>query len=238
MIGRATDHTTSEGPRHVAFVMDGNGRWATRRGLQRTDGHRAGIANVAPVAYSLLDCGVEFMTIYMFSTENWKRPQAEVSAIFDLLREWLTRTAPGMKQRGIGFRHYGRREPLPADLLDSLDEACRDGGEHELVLGLAVNYGGRPEIVDAVKSLLADRVRPSDIDEDAIEKRLYTAGVPAPDLVVRPGGERRLSNFLLWQAAYAELYFTGVLWPDFGADEVAKALEEYSRRNRRFGGLQ
>ena len=223
-------------PRHVAFVMDGNGRWATRQGLPRLAGHRAGVANVAPVADGLMKRGVKYMTIYMFSTENWKRPEEEVSGIFELLSDWLGETAPVMKGRGIGFRHYGRREPLPARFLEALDRVC-DNKEHDLVLGLAVNYGGRPEIVDAVKALLSDGVDPTDVDEAAIENRLYTSGVPAPDLIVRPGGEIRLSNFMLWQGAYAELYFSRVLWPDFDDEELAKVFEEYSLRHRRFGGL-
>ncbi len=223
-------------PRHIAFVMDGNGRWATRQGLPRLAGHRAGIDNVAPVADGLMRRGVRYMTIYMFSTENWKRPEEEVSGIFDLLSGWLTETAPVMKNRGIGFRHYGRRHPLPGGVLEALDQVC-DKDEHELVLGLALNYGGRPEILDAVKTLLSDGLSAADVDETAIENRLYTAGVPAPDLIVRPGGEIRLSNFMLWQGAYAELYFSRVLWPDFNDEELAKVFEEYSLRHRRFGGL-
>lgn len=237
MVDIETNHSKPRIPHHVAFVMDGNGRWATRQGLPRLAGHRAGIDNVAPVACGLLERGIGFMTIYMFSTENWKRPKEEVSGIFDLLSQWLRDAAPAMQDRGIGFRHYGRREPLPSGLLQALDGACTGGTDHRLVVGLAVNYGGRPEIVDAVRSLLRDGVRPTGIDEGAIESRLYTAGVPSPDLIVRPGGERRLSNYLLWQAAYAELYFSGVLWPDFNDDELQKALEEYSQRQRRFGGL-
>jgi len=237
MTGRTADHLQPAVPRHVAFVMDGNGRWATRQGLPRLAGHRAGIANVAPVADGLVRRGVEYMTIYMFSTENWKRPADEVSGIFGLLLEWLSETAPQMKRRGIGFRHYGRREPLPPALLSALDAICDDSSQHRLILGVAVNYGGRAEILDAVRSVIEDGVPSSEIDEAAIEERLYTTGVPAPDLIVRPGGECRLSNFMLWQAAYAELYFSRVLWPDFGEEELAKVFEEYSRRHRRFGGL-
>jgi len=237
MTERETNNSQAGAPCHVAFVMDGNGRWATRQGLPRLAGHRAGIANVAPVAEGLLNRGVSYMTIYMFSTENWKRPEEEVGGIFDLLSRWLYETAPVMKRSGIGFRHYGRREPLPATFLRALDGVCDDSRDHQLVLGLAINYGGRPEIVDAVKSVLRDGIPSSRIDEQAIADRLYTAGVPSPDLIVRPGGEYRLSNFMLWQAAYAELYFTPVLWPDFDDEELVKALEEYSRRHRRFGGL-
>jgi len=226
-------------PHHVAFVMDGNGRWATNRGLTRTDGHREGIDNVERIAMALKERGVGYMTIYMFSTENWKRPEAEVSAIFELLGHWLEETGPRLVANGVKLRHYGRRAPLDAGFLEVLDAACAaTPAETEFVLGLAINYGGRAEIADAIAEVVEGGVSADDIDEEAIAGALYTRGVPSPDLIVRPGGELRLSNFLLWQAAYAELYFTQVLWPDFRGRDLDEALNSFASRNRRYGGLQ
>jgi len=233
----STQKTQSGVPRHVAFIMDGNGRWATRRGLPRLAGHRQGIANVERIAGALLERGIPCMTIYMFSTENWKRPKEEVDGIFALLSEWLVEAGPRMREAGVRLRHYGRREPLPAELLAALDGACEtSGGEGGLLLGLAINYGGRAEIEDAVRGVLR-RSPAAVIDEPSISAGLYTAGLPDPDLVVRPGGELRLSNFMLWQAAYAELYFSPVLWPDVDEAELDRALSAYAERHRRFGGL-
>jgi len=228
----------TEPPRHVAFVMDGNGRWATRQGLPRLAGHRAGIARVEQVALQLLDRGVRFMTIYMFSTENWKRSREEVDGIFSLLVDWLTDAAPRLRSRGVSFRHLGRREPLPDALLNAIDAACAPAGDIDgLVLSMAVNYGGRAEITDAIRTVIRSRLAEQVIDEDAISGALYTAGMPDPDLLVRPGGELRLSNFLLWQAAYTELYFSPVLWPDFAEEELDRALDAYAQRHRRFGAV-
>ena len=233
----STQKIPSGVPRHVAFIMDGNGRWATRQGLPRLAGHRQGIANVERIAGALLQRGIPYMTIYMFSTENWKRPREEVDGIFALLSAWLIEAGPRMREAGIRLRHHGRREPLPAELLAALDGAYDPAGaEGGLLLGLAINYGGRAEIVDAVRGALR-RSPAAVIDEPAITAGLYTAGLPDPDLVVRPGGELRLSNFMLWQAAYAELYFSPVLWPDVDEVELDRALSDYAKRHRRFGGL-
>ncbi len=224
-------------PRHVAFVMDGNGRWATRRGLPRLDGHREGIANVERIAAALMARGVQYMTIYMFSTENWKRPQEEVEGIFGLLVGWLRDTVPGLQARGVSIRHYGQADRLPPELARALQHAGSTSSGERLVLGLAINYGGRAEIVEAIRDVLSASEADRGIDEQAIADSLYTAGVPDPDLIVRPGGELRLSNFMLWQAAYAELYFSPVLWPDFDEAELDRALSAYEERSRRFGGL-
>ena len=224
-------------PRHVAFVMDGNGRWATRRGLPRLAGHREGIANVERIAAALMARGVEYMTIYMFSTENWKRPQEEVEGIFDLLVGWLRDRVPGLQLAGVSIRHYGQPDRLPPELARALQHAGSTSGGGRLVLGLAINYGGRAEIVEAIRDVLSASEADRGIDEQAIAGSLYTAGVPDPDLIVRPGGELRLSNFMLWQAAYAELYFSPVLWPDFDEVELDRALSAYEERSRRFGGL-
>jgi len=224
-------------PVHVAFVMDGNGRWATRQGLPRLQGHRAGIAHVERVASALAARGVRYMTLYMFSTENWKRPKEEVDGIFELLIDWLGRTAPRLRATGIGLRHLGRREPLPAPLLNALDGIRGGMPDDRLTLCMAINYGGRAEIVDAVRAVLPSAADGRSVDEAAIAGALYTSGMPDPDLLVRPGGEMRLSNYLLWQAAYAELYFSPVLWPDFGEEEIDLALRAFAQRRRRFGGL-
>ena len=226
-------------PRHVAFVMDGNGRWATRQGLTRTDGHREGITNVERIAMALKGRGIDYMTIYMFSTENWKRPDDEVTAIFELLGRWLRETGPRLVSNGMKLRHYGRRAPLSKEFLATLDEACAaTPAKTEFVLGLAINYGGRAEIANAITEVIAEGASADKIDEAAIAGALYTRGAPDPDLIVRPGGELRLSNYLLWQAAYAELYFTRVLWPDFGEKDLDEALASFASRNRRYGGLQ
>lgn len=236
---KAVDSTRANSlPRHVAFVMDGNGRWATRQGLPRLAGHRAGIAHVERAAEVVQARGVRYMTLYMFSTENWRRAKEEVDGIFELLVDWLMHAAPRLHDSGVSLRHLGRREPLPARLLDALDHVCSSGeSDAGLTLGMAINYGGRAEIVDAVKTVLSSAGHEGHIDEAALSGALYSAGMPDPDLLVRPGGEMRLSNFMLWQAAYAELYFSSVLWPDFGEEEIDRALQAYAQRQRRFGGL-
>ncbi len=227
----------TKAPQHVAFVMDGNGRWATQRGLPRLAGHRSGLANVTRIAEALVERHVSYMSMYMFSTENWKRPKEEVVGIFELLTEWLGDTGPRLQARGVTFRHLGRREPLPGSLLEAIDYVCEGPpASGNLALGLAINYGGRAEIVDALRSVLAT-VQQQEIDEAAIAGALYTAHMPYPDLLVRPGGELRLSNYMLWQAAYAELYFSPVLWPDFDEEELDRSMNAYATRHRRFGGL-
>ncbi|MBN1855427.1 MAG: di-trans,poly-cis-decaprenylcistransferase [Dehalococcoidia bacterium] len=224
-------------PAHVAFVMDGNGRWATSRGLPRLAGHREGIANVEKIAIALKKRGVRYMTIYMFSTENWKRPKEEVDGIFDLLVEWFRDTVPCLMAQGVSIRHYGKPDRLPSGLAEALHEAAATSRGDDFVLGLAIDYGGRAEIVDAIRSVVSASHGGEHIDESAIADALYTSGVPDPDLIVRPGGELRLSNYMLWQAAYAELYFIPVLWPDFDELELDRALKAFDERHRRFGGL-
>jgi undecaprenyl diphosphate synthase len=233
----AVESIVNSVPQHVAFVMDGNGRWASRQGLPRLVGHQAGIAHVEEVAQVVAARRVRYMTLYMFSTENWKRSREEVDGIFGLLVDWLADTGPRLRGSGIGLRHLGRREPLPPNLLDALDGVCGERPDDRLTLCMAINYGARTEIVDAVRAALLAERNGCAIDESAIGNALYTAGLPDPDLLVRPGGELRLSNYLLWQAAYAELYFSPVLWPDFGEEEIDEALRAYTQRRRRFGGL-
>jgi undecaprenyl diphosphate synthase len=225
-------------PRHIAFIMDGNGRWAGQRGSSRLRGHRAGVANIRPIIKSLSERGVEYVTLYAFSTENWNRPEGEVRGLFRLLEEVIDREARELHKNGVRIRHVGSLEGLSPKLQKSINKALELTEKNtRLTLGIAFNYGGRAEIVDAVRRLIADGVPPGDIDEELFARYLYTADFPEVDLVIRTGGEVRTSNFLVWQAAYAEYYFTPVLWPDFGEEELEKALATYSQRQRRFGGL-
>ena len=230
-------------PRHVAVIMDGNGRWAEARGLPRIAGHREGARRVRAVVEECARIGVEALTLYSFSSENWKRPEEEVTALMELARHHLQLERQMMLANDVRFRRIGRREGLPAPVLEELDrtedETSRCGG---MTLCLAMNYGARQEIVDAVRAL-AGRVRRGEldaaaIDEDAISGALDTRGLPDPDLLVRTAGERRLSNFLLWQLSYAELYVTEALWPDFGPEALREALGAFAARRRTYGGLQ
>ncbi len=225
-------------PRHVAIIMDGNGRWARARGLPRLAGHRAGTENVRRIVESLHHAGVQFLTIYAFSTENWGRPAAEVDGLMDILAEAIDREAANLHRRGVRILHLGDLSQVRPDLQVAIGRAIELTRHNQgLTLSVAFNYGGRADIVQAVRRLLADGARPEDIDEQAISRRLYTSGLPDPDLIVRTAGEMRLSNFLIWQAAYAEYYSTSVFWPDFGVEEAAAALWAYAHRQRRFGGL-
>ena len=226
-------------PRHIAIIMDGNGRWARRRHLPRVAGHRAGVKAVRVTVETCARLGLKALTLYAFSAENWKRPRAEVETLWRLLRIYLGAELPEMMRHDIRFGAIGRLDVLPGFVRAELDEVIRRTGRNRgLLLNLAINYSGRAEIVDAVKALLEDaRQGHAQIDEDAIRARLYTAGLPDPDLLIRTSGEMRVSNFLLWQIAYAELYVTETLWPDFTRAELLEAILEYQRRNRRFGGL-
>jgi undecaprenyl diphosphate synthase len=227
-------------PRHVAVIMDGNGRWAKERGLPRAAGHRAGAESVRRTLRACEAAGVEALTLYSFSTENWKRPAEEVAALMGLLLELVRTETEGLRERNIRLRVIGRREGLPADVKRAIDHATDRTSECDgATLCLALNYGSRGEIVDAVRRI-AERVRdgeiaPDSIDERVIGENLYTAGLPDPDLLIRTSGEMRVSNFLLWQISYAELYVTDVRWPDFGVETFFEALREYQKRERRFG---
>jgi undecaprenyl diphosphate synthase len=226
-------------PAHIAIIMDGNGRWAKRRGMPRMAGHKAGIQPVRDTVETCARLGLEALTLYAFSVENWKRPRAEVETLWRLLRLYLRAELPEMQRNDIRFHAIGRVEALPEFVREQLDAAERataaNGG---LQVNLAINYGGRAELVDAVKALVEDaRRRDVVIDEAAISARLYTAGIPDPDLLIRTSGEMRISNFLLWQIAYAELYVTDTLWPDFNRTELLRAILDYQKRDRRFGGI-
>jgi undecaprenyl diphosphate synthase len=223
-------------PAHIAIIMDGNGRWAGRRRLPRVAGHRAGVGPVRNTAETCARMGVKVLTLYAFSVENWKRPRAEVETLWRLLRIYLRAELAEMHRHNIRFTAIGRLNDLPEFVRNELDSVIRStAGNRGLQLNLAINYGGRAELVDAVKSLVSDG---AEIDEHAISARLYTAGMPDPDLLIRTSGEMRVSNFLLWQIAYAELYVTETLWPDFNRGELLRAILDYQKRDRRFGAIR
>lgn len=232
-------------PKHVAIIMDGNGRWAKRQGLPRSEGHKQGAKTFRTICEYAADLGVRYLTFYAFSTENWSRPQEEVGAIMDLFRDYL-HEAEDRKQenirRGFRLRYIGERAGLPEDIISLINIAERESlANDKTTVNLAVNYGGRQEILQAVR-LIASRVssgeiKPEEISQDDIAAGLYTAGQPDPDLIIRPSGEYRLSNFLTWQAAYSEFWYSDILWPDFTADDFDKALNDFALRNRRFGGI-
>jgi undecaprenyl diphosphate synthase len=229
---------TTSLPNHVAIIMDGNGRWAQRRGLPRMEGHRAGYKNIRPTVEALDSHGIGYVTIYAFSTENWNRPAAEVNGLLRLLGEVIDKEARELHRHGVRIRHVGRLEGLSAGLQRSISRAVKlTENNTGMTLGVAFNYGGRAEILDAARRLMAEGVPPQAVDEKLFGAYLYTAGFPDVDLVIRTSGEMRTSNFLIWQTAYSEYYFTPVLWPDFNEEELAKALQTYSRRQRRFGAL-
>lgn len=224
-------------PRHIAVIMDGNGRWAKMRGLDRTEGHRAGAKAVKILVSECRSLGIEYLTLYAFSSENWKRSRGEIRALFGLLLEFLSIETPLMVEKGIRLNVLGDMNGLPAPqrmaLKHSMERTASGSG---MCLNLALNYGGRAEIVSAVKNILKAGIAPDEITENNFCDFLYTSSQPDPDLLIRTSGEARLSNFLLYQCAYSEFYFTPTLWPDFDADELKKALEVYSCRSRRFGG--
>jgi len=227
-------------PVHVAVIMDGNGRWATRRLLPRVEGHRAGVRALRETVEACVELGIPYLTVYAFSTENWERPQEEVGFLMDLLVTVVDEEVPKLEEHGVRLRIIGDRARLPQRVNEKLDEAlARAPKEGRLDLCVALNYGGRAEIVQAAKRLAADVLRGAarleDVDEARFASYLYTADVPDPDLIIRTGGEHRISNFLLWQAAYAELWITPVFWPDFGRAHLYSAIIDFQRRQRRFG---
>ncbi len=225
-------------PNHMAIVPDGNGRWAERRGLPRLNGHRAGAENTRRMIDYLNEYPIKYVTLYGFSTENWSRPEEEVRGLFELLEEFINKCVLDFQNRGIKLRHLGRLNELPQNLQLAINRAVElTKNNTRMTLGLAFNYGGRAEILDAVSRIIAEGVKPENIDEKLFDSYLYTAGLPNVDLLIRTSDELRLSNFLIWQTAYSEYHFTKVLWPDFGKKDMDKALLSYSQRERRFGGL-
>lgn len=224
-------------PEHIAIIMDGNGRWAKRRSLPRTAGHVAGSKTLKNIARYCNKIGIKYLTAYAFSTENWKRPKAEVDNIMNILRDYL-RDTDDFKDDNIRLEFIGDRTPLAEDIKELMLKAEADSaGATGLHLNIALNYGGRDEIVHAVRRIVDEGISADGITEDTISDRLYTAGQPDPDFIIRPSGEYRLSNYLIWQAAYAEYWFSDILWPDFGPKDLDRALEDFSQRNRRFGGI-
>lgn len=229
-------------PRHIGIIMDGNGRWAQKRNLPRSAGHTVGAAAFKRIAKYCNKIGLEYLTVYAFSTENWKRPKEEVQAIMDLFREYLHDSINSLNNENIRIRFIGDISALDEDLRQLIHEAEEDTENSTgLTLNIAVNYGGRQEIVAAAKKLCEEAASgaldPKDITEDLISKRLYTADQPDPDLIIRPSGEYRISNFMLWQSAYSEFWYSDILWPDFGPRQLEIAIDDYNRRTRRFGGL-
>lgn len=230
-------------PRHVAVIMDGNGRWAQQRGLLRIKGHAAGVEAARTVVRLARNLGISYLTLFAFSEENWQRPALEIKAIMGLLRRYLHRELPEMQENQIAFRAIGNLQQLPAAVQrDLVQTTAATAAGAKMVLTLALSYGGRSEIVQAVQALAqeiqAGRLQPGDIDAALFSRYLYTAGMPDPDLLIRTSGEHRLSNFLLWQSAYTELYLIDTLWPDFREEEFLKALQSYQQRERRFGLTQ
>jgi undecaprenyl diphosphate synthase len=225
-------------PTHVGIIMDGNGRWASRRGLPRLAGHNAGTENVRRITIACADAGVEVLTIYAFSTENWRRPADEVFGLMRLLAQRIDREAAELHRNNVRIRHIGELEGIQPRLAERVRAAVALTRENTgLVLNVAFNYGGRHEIARAVQRIMEEGIPAEKLTEDLIDQYLDTAGLPDLDLVIRTGGEMRLSNFLLWQAAYAEYYSTSICWPDFGREELYQAFAEFGRRVRRFGGL-
>ena len=230
--------TSKSIPRHVAIIMDGNGRWAERRGLPRLAGHRAGTENIRRVLGASYKAGIEYLTIYAFSTENWGRPDAEVAGLLEILHSVIREEVAALHEQNVRIRHLGVLNRIPAELAGSIVEAVEmTKGNTGLNLCVAFDYGGRAEIVDAVRNLIAAGTTSDQIDEAAISSNLYLPDVPEPDLIIRTAGEQRISNFLIWQAAYCEYYPTDVCWPDFDAVEIQRAIDEYGQRQRRFGRL-
>lgn len=230
-------------PKHIAVIMDGNGRWAQKHGYIRTVGHNFGTQTVRKAIEYCSGKKVQVLTLYAFSTENWKRPQAEINAIMGLLREYLYKETPEMKQNNVILNFIGDLSPIPQSSMEAIDYAVEEMKDNTgLKVNIALNYGGRADILRAVKLLYKDisseNKNIDEITEEDISSRLYTSGDPDPDLIIRTGDEKRISNFLTWQSAYSELYFTPTLWPDMKYEDFDKALDFYKSRNRRFGGLQ
>jgi undecaprenyl diphosphate synthase len=226
-------------PNHIAIIMDGNGRWAENRGVPRIEGHRAGTENLRRVIKGCVDYGVNYLTVYAFSTENWSRPKDEVQGLLKILGSVIDRELKELHSQGVQLRHIGRLEKLPSALRKKVIRAVEVTRKNDrLVFTIAWNYGGRDEIVYAVQQLMREGIPAETVTEDHICQRLFTAGTPDPDLIIRTSGEIRGSNFLIWQSAYSEWYFTPVLWPDFDKEELHKAILEFGQRNRRFGGRQ
>jgi undecaprenyl diphosphate synthase len=225
-------------PAHIAIIMDGNGRWAAARGLPRLEGHRAGTENLRQIIRACVELGVKYLTLYAFSTENWGRPKEEVNGLLTILESVIDRELNELNAEGVRIVHVGRLDAMPKKIRQKVCQSMETTRNNEkLVLNIAWNYGGRDEIVCALQEIIKAGIPADKINEEVITKHLFTHGSPDPDLIIRTSGEMRVSNFLIWQSAYAEWYFTPTLWPDFNKDELKKAIDDYSHRKRRFGKL-
>jgi len=223
-------------PQHIAIIMDGNGRWAQERGLPRLAGHRAGTENLRRVLRATVEFGIEFLTLYAFSTENWGRPKKEIRGLLTIFERVIDRELDELHQEGVQLRHIGRLGHIAPNLRQKILDAVElTKNNQRLILNVAFDYGGRAELVDAIRRIVAEGIPAQQIDESLVSNYLYTASCPDPDLIIRTSGEMRISNFLIWQAAYAEIFTTPTLWPDFDKDELYKALKTYNHRERRFG---
>ncbi|OGX08591.1 MAG: di-trans,poly-cis-decaprenylcistransferase [Omnitrophica WOR_2 bacterium GWA2_47_8] len=242
MINKTTPTITDKLPKHVAIILDGNGRWARMRNLSRSQGHIEGVKRVEEIVHTACDLGIKVLTLYTFSTENWKRPQNEVSTLMQIICKALNKKVDDLMRRNIRFQLIGKQDGAPADMevFNCIQTTINQTkGNTGMVLNMAFNYGARTEIVDAVrgiaKAVSKKEISPDDINEEVFSNALYTKGLPDPDLLIRTSGEQRISNFLLWQLSYAEFYFTEKFWPDFDKEEFYKAIREYQKRERRYG---
>jgi undecaprenyl diphosphate synthase len=225
-------------PIHVAIIMDGNGRWAISRGLPRLAGHRAGTENLRRIITACVEFGIKYLTIYAFSTENWGRPREEVDGLMRIIEDVIDKELVELNKEGVQLRHIGRLERLNPNLQEKVLDAIElTKNNNRLILNVAFNYGGRDEIVCAIQRIIKDGVKPEQVNSDLVSQYLFTAGVPDPDLIIRTSGELRVSNFMIWQGAYSEWYVTSVYWPDFNKEELQKALDTFSQRDRRYGGI-
>ena len=235
--------SSSQVPRHIAIIMDGNGRWAQNKGLLRLEGHRQGGKTVETIVKYCVDLGIECLTLYSFSMQNWKRPQQEIDFLMHLYASYLIEIRPLLMKNNIRLIHLGRTDKLPEKVIKALAETAKMTAKNKgMALGLALNYGSRCEITDAVRKIAKEykngRLRLKDINQQCVSKHLYTAGLPEPDLLIRTANEMRISNFLMWQISYSEFYVTKTLWPDFGKSALDRAIKVYSKRHRRFGAVQ
>ncbi len=226
-------------PAHIAIIMDGNGRWALERGLPRLSGHKAGTENLREVIEACAEFGIKYLTIYAFSTENWNRPEEEIQGLMGIFRTMLDRELNNLHKNGVQLRHIGRLDGIDKRLQQKIQEAIKlTQGNQTLILNVAFNYGGRDEILQAIKEIVLNGENIEDLDDNLFSKYLFTAGSPDPDLIIRTSGEFRISNFLIWQGAYAEWYFTPTYWPDFNKEELYQALLAYNERDRRYGKVK
>jgi len=239
MTSKGTSQTLKNIPRHVAIIMDGNGRWAKKRGLPRIAGHRAGTENLRTMIRASAEFGIEYLTLYAFSTENWSRPKAEITGLMNILSDVIDREMAELNKEGARLMHIGHLDGLSKTLQEKVRHAINLTKDNKgITILLAFNYGGRDEIIHAIKHILADGVTEEEVNVELVSKYMFTKDIPDPDLVIRTSGEQRTSNFLTWQTVYSEWYFPDVYWPDFNKEELRKALQDYSDRERRFGGLE